>query len=87
MRPDGAGLENTYLVTSDGIESPNTVPSIQDAARTRLQYWRRLKTSEVAQHRTKVIFTTGMLEKKVKESRFFLNKEITHIHLKTFYHL
>lgn len=32
----------------------------------------------------KIIFTTGMLEKKVKESTFFLNKEITHIHLKPF---
>ncbi|MGO9021908.1 MAG: hypothetical protein ACLQVJ_26515 [Syntrophobacteraceae bacterium] len=34
----------------------------------------------------KVIFTTGMLEKKVKESRFFLNEEIKHIHLKPFDH-
>ncbi len=32
----------------------------------------------------KVIFTTGMLEKKVKESRFFLNEEIKHLHLKPF---
>jgi hypothetical protein len=32
----------------------------------------------------KIIFTTGMLEKKVKESRFFLNEEIKHIHLKPF---
>jgi hypothetical protein len=32
----------------------------------------------------KVIFTTGMLEKKVKESRFFLNEEIKHVHLKPF---
>ena len=32
----------------------------------------------------KVIFTTGMLEKKVKESTFFLNEEIKHIHLKPF---
>jgi hypothetical protein len=34
----------------------------------------------------KVIFTTGMLEKKVKESRFFLNEEIKHVHLKPFDH-
>ena len=34
----------------------------------------------------KIIFTTGMLEKKVKESRFFLNEEIKHIHLKPFDH-
>jgi hypothetical protein len=34
----------------------------------------------------KVIFTTGMLEKKVKESRFFLKEEIKHIHLKPFDH-
>jgi len=34
----------------------------------------------------KVIFTTGMLEKKVKESRFFLNEEIKHFHLKRFAH-
>jgi hypothetical protein len=32
----------------------------------------------------KLIFTTGMLEKKVKESTFFLNEEIKHIHLKPF---
>ncbi len=32
----------------------------------------------------KIIFTTGMLEKKVNESRFFLNEEIKHIHLKPF---
>ena len=32
----------------------------------------------------KVVFTTGILEKKVKESRFFLNEEIKHIHLKPF---
>jgi len=32
----------------------------------------------------KVIFTTGMLEKKVNESRFFLNEEIRHVHLKPF---
>ncbi len=32
----------------------------------------------------KVIFTTGMLEKKVKESRFFLNEEIKHVHLNPF---
>jgi hypothetical protein len=32
----------------------------------------------------KIIFTTGMLEKKVKESRFFLNEEIKHVHLKPF---
>ncbi len=30
----------------------------------------------------KIIFTTGMLEKKVKESTFFLNEEIQHVHLK-----
>ncbi len=34
--------------------------------------------------RHKVIFTTGMLEKKVIESRFFLNEEIRHFHLKPF---
>lgn len=38
--------------------------------------------SFAAQH--KVIFTTGMLEKKVMESRFFLNEEIKHVHLKPF---
>ncbi len=32
----------------------------------------------------KIIFTTGMLEKKVQESRFFLNEEIRHVHLKPF---
>lgn len=32
----------------------------------------------------KVIFTTGMLEKKVKESTFFLNEEIRHVHLNPF---
>ena len=32
----------------------------------------------------KIIFTTGMLEKKVKESTFFLNEEIRHVHLKPF---
>ncbi|HYA42776.1 MAG TPA: hypothetical protein VEF34_15840 [Syntrophobacteraceae bacterium] len=32
----------------------------------------------------KLIFTTGMLEKKVKESTFFLNQEIKHVHLKPF---
>ena len=32
----------------------------------------------------KVIFTTGMLEKKVKESRFFLSEDIKHVHLKPF---
>jgi hypothetical protein len=34
----------------------------------------------------KLIFTTGMLEKKVKESTFFLNQEIKHVHLKPFEH-
>ncbi|MGC9194142.1 MAG: hypothetical protein ACP5IL_01650 [Syntrophobacteraceae bacterium] len=34
----------------------------------------------------KIIFTTGMLEKKVKESTFFLNEEIQHLHLKPFEH-
>ncbi|MHC1742683.1 MAG: hypothetical protein AB9873_06590 [Syntrophobacteraceae bacterium] len=34
----------------------------------------------------KVIFTTGMLEKKVKESRFFLKPELEHVHLKPFEH-
>jgi hypothetical protein len=38
--------------------------------------------SFAAEH--KVIFTTGMLEKKVMESRFFLNEEIRHVHLKPF---
>jgi len=38
--------------------------------------------SFAAEH--KVIFTTGMLEKKVAESRFFLNEEIKHVHLKPF---
>ncbi len=32
----------------------------------------------------KVIFTTGLLEKKVKESRFFLNPDIEHVHLHPF---
>lgn len=30
----------------------------------------------------KIIFTTGLLEKKVQESRFFLKPEIQHLHLK-----
>ncbi len=34
--------------------------------------------------RNKLIFTTGPLEKKVQESRFFLNDEIKHVHLKPF---
>jgi hypothetical protein len=34
----------------------------------------------------RVIYTIGMLEKKVMESRFFLKPEITHIHLKPFKH-
>jgi len=38
--------------------------------------------SFAAEH--KIIFTTGMLEKKVMESRFFLNEEIKHVHLKPF---
>ena len=32
----------------------------------------------------KIIFTTGMLEKKVRESTFFLNEEIKHLHLQPF---
>lgn len=32
----------------------------------------------------KVIFTTGMLEKKVQESRFFLKPEMRHVHLRPF---
>ncbi len=32
----------------------------------------------------KIIFTTGPMEKKVKESRFFLKPGIEHIHLKPF---
>lgn len=32
----------------------------------------------------KVIFTTGHLEKKVMESRFFLKPDIDHVHLKPF---
>lgn len=32
----------------------------------------------------KIVFTTGMLEKKVQESRFFLKPEIEHIHLQPF---
>lgn len=32
----------------------------------------------------KIIFTTGRLEKKVKESRFFLKPDIDHIHLQPF---
>jgi hypothetical protein len=32
----------------------------------------------------KIIFTTGPLEKKVQESRFFLNAEIKHLHLTPF---
>lgn len=31
----------------------------------------------------KIIFTTGLLEKKVKESRFFLKEGIDHIHLES----
>lgn len=34
--------------------------------------------------RRKVIFTTGPLEKKVEESRFFLKPGIDHVHLKPF---
>jgi len=33
----------------------------------------------------KIIFTTGMLEKKVQESRFFLKPEIQHVHLQPFH--
>lgn len=33
---------------------------------------------------TKVIFTTGPLEKKVQESRFFLKPDIEHFHLQPF---
>lgn len=36
--------------------------------------------------RNKVIFTTGMIEKKVQESRFFLNAEVRHVHLQPFDH-
>ena len=32
----------------------------------------------------KIVLTTGMLEKKVQESRFFLKPEIEHIHLQPF---
>jgi hypothetical protein len=32
----------------------------------------------------KVIFTTGLLVKKVQESRFFLKPEIQHLHLQPF---
>jgi hypothetical protein len=32
----------------------------------------------------KIIFTIGLLEKKVQESRFFLKPEIEHIHLQPF---
>lgn len=32
----------------------------------------------------KIIFTTGLFEKKVRESTFFLNEEIKHLHLKPF---
>jgi hypothetical protein len=32
----------------------------------------------------KVIFTTGLLLKKVQESRFFLKPEIEHVHLQPF---
>jgi len=32
----------------------------------------------------KTIFTTGMLEKKVQESRFFLKPEVEHLHLQPF---
>jgi hypothetical protein len=34
----------------------------------------------------KIIFTTGLLEKKVQESRFFLKPDIRHIHLQPFEH-
>ncbi|MDR3569684.1 MAG: hypothetical protein P4L43_16785 [Syntrophobacteraceae bacterium] len=32
----------------------------------------------------KIIFTTGMLEKKVRESTFFLSEEVKHVHLQLF---
>ncbi|MCK8600760.1 hypothetical protein [Desulfoferrobacter suflitae] len=32
----------------------------------------------------KVIFTTGLLEKKVQESRFFLKPDIVHLHLQPY---
>ena len=32
----------------------------------------------------KIIFTTGLLEKKVQESRFFLKPDIEHLHLQPF---
>jgi hypothetical protein len=32
----------------------------------------------------KIIFTTGMMLKKVKESRFFLKPEIRHVHIQPF---
>jgi hypothetical protein len=32
----------------------------------------------------KVIFTMGLLEKKVQESRFFLKPDILHVHLQPF---
>ncbi|MFP5212312.1 MAG: hypothetical protein ACLGPL_02930 [Acidobacteriota bacterium] len=31
----------------------------------------------------KIIFTTGLVEKKVKESRFFLKPDIQHVHLQS----
>jgi hypothetical protein len=31
----------------------------------------------------RIILTTGVLDKKVQESRFFLKPEIAHIHLRT----
>lgn len=34
----------------------------------------------------KIIFTTGLLQKKVEQSKFFLKPEIQHVHLQPFEH-
>ena len=34
--------------------------------------------------KNKIVFTTGLLEKKVMESRFFLKPEIRHVHVQPF---
>ncbi len=43
-----------------------------------------VKTLNSFAAQNKLILTTGPLEKKVQESRFFLNEEIQHLHLKPF---
>lgn len=45
-----------------------------------------VKTLSSFEAANKAIFTTSFLEKKVKESRFFLKPELEHVHLKPFEH-